>query len=297
VRPIAPIAPYTTVLSMLNGMGGQHPETAMDRHRAIGLRLLDLKDSWFGKPVERWTTAEAERVATAAAARRLRIATLSTTVGGGAVERGEAAYRAELDHLANVVELARILEPTRIRLVAPSLAERGGVPDAVESARRHHPWLFPLLREAVDRLEGTGAAVVFENESIGSLFGHPEEVLGFFRELGRPRARMIWDVGNWWHFGCSRFPTIADARALLPVIGMLHLKGGQADAPGGPLRWAGQLDGSTWDVVGIVGTVIAAGAAPVICINPPHGATRPGTHYDCRADLEFLRGNFPEIEP
>jgi sugar phosphate isomerase/epimerase len=268
----------------------------MDRHRALGLRLLDLKDGWFGKQVEHWTTSETERVAAAASARRLRVATISTSIGGGALERGEAAYRADLDRVGHVVELARILEPTRIRLVAPSLAERS-VADAVEIARQRHPWIFPLLREAVDRLEATGAEVVFENESPGTVFGRPDEVLGFFRELARPRARMIWDVGNWWHFGCSRIPSLADALALMPVIGMLHLKGGRAETPGGPLRWQAQLAGTSWDVEGVVGAVIAAGVAPLICLNPPHGAVRAGAPYDCRADLEFLRATFPEIEP
>jgi sugar phosphate isomerase/epimerase len=297
VLPIAPAPSYTVILTMLNGMAGNHPEAAMDRHRALGLRLLDLKDAWFGKRVEQWTTEEADRVAAAAATRRLRVATVSTSIGGGTLERGEAVYRAELEGVGHVAALAAILGPTRIRLVAPSLAARGETADAVDTLRHRHPWIFPALREAVDRLQATGADVVFENESVGSVFGHPDEVLGFFRELDRPRTRMIWDVGNWWHFGCRRFPTVEDARALLPAIGMLHLKGGMPDAPQGELRWQAQLSATPWDVTGIVGCVLAAGASPIVCLNPPHGAARPGVVYDYRADLEYLRAAFPEIEP
>lgn len=288
---------YPIILTMLNGMAGREPEAALDRHRAWALSSLDLKDAWFGTGVEHWTTEQAHRVAAGALARRLSVGTLSSCLGRGEVERGEAAYRADLQALDNLIANARILQPARIRLVAPSLARRREVADAAAELTEHHRWLFPLLREAVDRLTATGATVVFENESPGTIFGHPDEVLGFFQALQRPQTRMIWDVGNWWHFGCARFPTVADAAALRPVVGVLHLKGGIAEQPGGPLRWAGQLAETTWDVVGIVRTIIAGGICPVICLNPPHGAARPGIAHDYRADLDHLRITFPEISP
>jgi hypothetical protein len=285
------------LLTMLNGMAGKDPEAAMDRHRAWVLPTLDLKDAWFGTGVEHWTTEQVIRVAAGAQARRLTVGTLSSCLGKGDVERGETAYRSELQALDNLIANARILKPSRIRLVAPSLARRREVADAAMELSTHHPWLFPLLREAVDRLAETGAAVVFENESPNTVFGNPDEVLGFFHTLQRPQARMIWDVGNWWHFGCARFPTVADAAALRPVVDVLHLKGGIAEQPGGALRWAAQLAETSWDVVGIVRAILAGGGCSVICLNPPHGAARPGVTHDYRADLDFLRINFPEISP
>lgn len=282
---------------MLNGMAGKDPDAAMDRHRAWVLPTLDLKDAWFGTGVEYWTTAQADQIAAGAQARRLTVGTLSSCLGRGDVECGEASYRTELHALGNLIANARILKPGRIRLVAPSLARRHEVADAAVELTTHHSWLFPLLRETVDRLSETGATVVFENESPNTVFGQPDEVLGFFRALQRPQARMIWDVGNWWHFGCARFPTVADAVALRPVVGVLHLKGGIAELPGGALRWAGQLAETSWDVPGIVRTILAGGGCPVVCLNPPHGAARPGVTHDYRADLDFLRITFPEISP
>ncbi len=258
---------------------------------------MDLKDRWFGKNVEYWTTADATQVASAAARLRLRIAIVSSSLGKGDVACGEAAYRADLERLPDLIAVARILGPTRIRLVAPSLTGRSVVTDAARELRQHHSWLFPLLRETVDRLAETGATVVFENESPDTVFGHPDEVLAFFHALDRPAARMIWDVGNWWHFGCSRFPTVADARALLPVVDVLHLKGGRSVQPGGPLQWAAQLAETSWDVTGVVRIILDGKRCPIICLNPPHGAWRPGFTPDYRADLEFLRKTFPEIEP
>jgi hypothetical protein len=118
---------------------------------------------------------------------------------------------------------------------------------------------------------------------------------------------MIWDVGNWWHFGNARFPTVADAIALLPVIGVLHLKGGIADPVSGALRWAAHLHETTWDVRGIVATVLAGGRCRVLCLNPPHGAWPSGFAHDCPTDLAFLRATVlrttvlratcPELQP
>lgn len=289
--------PFTTIATILNVMTRLEMEPAMDRHRAWGQRFLDLKGGWFGAGVEDWTTEQVAEVAAAASRRRLRVLSLSSCLGKNEVEHGEAAFRAAMAPLANLLATARTLTPAYVRLVAPSLAGRAQVADAAAELGERHPWYFPLIREAVDRIEETGATVVFENESPGTAFGHPAEVLGFFRALDRPRTRMIWDVGNWWHFGCARFPTVADARALLPVIGVLHLKGGEAESPGGPLRWAAQLATTTWDVVGIVRTVLDHSRCPVVCVNPPHGAQRPGVTIDYRADLDFLRATFPEIEP
>lgn len=282
------------ILTVLNGMAGSDPAAAMDRLQAWGIDWLDLKDAWFGKRVEHWTTDESAQVGALAAARGLAVLSLSSSLGKDAIEGGEAAWRASLAPLAGLVANARILRPRCIRLVAPSLARRAEEPEALAAIDRQS-WLMPALREAVDALAATGATVVFENESPGTVFGTPDEVLGFFARLDRPAARMIWDVGNWWHFGCSRLPTVADALALRHLVGVLHLKGGRSERPDGPLRWAAPLSRTSWDVAGVVRTVLAGGACGVICLNPPHGERSPDLPCDYGDDLRYIRTTFPEI--
>lgn len=284
-------------LTVLNGMAGREPALAMDAHLAWGLRDLDLKDTWFGRPVEQWNEAEAALVADEARRRGLRVASLSSGLGRHGLEQGEAAYRAALRPLAGLLRISAILRPARIRLVAPSLAARSGTPDAMEAVRRDHPWLLPCLREAVDAITATGAVPVFENESGGSILGQPRETLAFLAELQRPAARLVWDVGNWWHFACTRFPTAEDARLLSPAIGVLHLKGGLAEAPGGPLRFAAQLADTSWDVRGVVRAVLDGGPCDLVCLNPPHGIWRPDPPHSYADDLAFLRTSFPELNP
>lgn len=284
----------TIILTMLNGMAGNDPVTAMDRLQAWGIAWLDLKDAWFGKRVEFWTTEEAAQIAALAAARDLGVLSLSSSLGKDSIDGGETAWRASLAPLAGLVANARLLRPRCIRLVAPSLARRAEEPDALAAIDRQ-PWLMPALREAVDALAATGATVVFENESPGTVFGTPDEVRGFFQRLDRPAARMIWDVGNWWHFGCSRLPTVADAIALRDLVGVLHLKGGRSERPGGPLRWAAPLARTSWDVAGVVRAVLAGGACGVICLNPPHGERSPDLPCDYGEDLTYIRSTFPEI--
>lgn len=284
-------------LTVLNGMAGAEPGPAMDVHLAWGLRHLDLKDRWFGKPVELWSAAEAGLVAAEAARRGLRVATLASGLGGHELEPGEARYRAALAPLAGLLQVARILRPARIRLVAPSLAARAAVPDAMAAIRRDHLWLMPCLREAVDAIAAAGATAVIENESAGSVLGQPDETLAFFAALRRPAARMIWDVGNWWHFACARFPGVDDALRLRPVVGVLHLKGGRAETAGGPLRHAAQLAGTSWDVRGVVRAILDGGGCDQVCLNPPHGAWRPDPPHSYAADLDHLRATFPELRP
>lgn len=284
-------------ITVLNGMAGREPAPAMDVHLTWGLRDLDLKDTWFGRPVELWSEAEAMVVADEAGRRGLRVASLSSGLGRPDLGQGEAAYRAALQPLAGLLRTSVILRPARIRLVAPSLAMRSGTPDAMEAVRRDHPWLLPCLREAVDAIAATGALPVFENESAGSILGQPGETLAFLAELQRPVVRLVWDVGNWWHFACARFPTTEDARLLAPAIGVLHLKGGQAEKPGDPLRFAAQLADTSWDVRGVVRAVLDNGPCDLVCLNPPHGVWRPGPPHSYADDLTFLRTCFPELSP
>ena len=118
-------------------------------------------------------------------------------------------------------------------------------------------------------------------------------MLDFFAALARPQTRLIYDVVNLWQMGS--FPRVAGYRRLAPVIGMLHLKGGRSDRPGGALRWRSHLDDASWPLRPILSACIAERRSPVICLNPPHGADHPDYHWDHQRDLRFLRTNFPEI--
>ena len=120
--------------------------------------------------------------------------------------------------------------------------------------------------------------------------------MSFFAALNRPAARLIWDVQNLWQMGT--YPSLDVYNALRPLIGMVHLKGGQSEYANGPLKWRTALADASWPVAGIVREVIRDGASPVICLNPSHGGTKPGYDYHdvTGRDVTFLRATFSEIE-
>ena len=100
------------------------------------------------------------------------------------------------------------------------------------------------------------------------------------------------------------FPTLEVYRRLRPLIAMVHVKGGAAEAPAapgqpdGPLKWRTALADASWPVLDILRAVVADGVSPVICLNPSHGERKTGYDYTdvVGRDIEFLRRNIPEIE-
>ena len=151
-------------LTMLNGMAGRDIISAMDRHAALGLKWLDLKDGIFGKGVADLSDDEAAEVRRLADARGLGIWCLSTGLFFGEVESGRDAFlKAHLDPVGRVVAIARILRPRLVRLLAARTRRRDEVPDATSHLLAEHPWIFDGYREWIDSQTSAGFAVAVEN--------------------------------------------------------------------------------------------------------------------------------------
>jgi sugar phosphate isomerase/epimerase len=282
-------------LTVLNSMAGGQVEACLDQHVAWGLRVLDLKDRLFGKSVALLNQDEAEQIARLAAARDLSIHTLSTGLFHSDIEAGEAAFRHEwMSVLKDAIQVANILHPQQIRLLMGMTSNRSHILDASAYLRGRHPWVFDVYREAIDRIVEAGYDVVIENEVRDCLFSRPQEILSFFEGLDRRDAvSLIWDVQNLWQMGT--FPSKEVYQTLRPVIGMIHVKGGRSDVPGGPLVWKARLEDASWPVVPLLKAAIADGVSPVICLNGSHGKTPDGYVEDTAENLQFLRDSIKEI--
>lgn len=278
-------------IAMLNSMAGRDFESALDRHVAWGLEWLDLKDFIFGKPIADLTDDELNVAAQMIKARGLSVYCLSTSLFADNVEIGEDNFRANhLSKVSRVLEIAQVLSPTFIRLVAASTSERQNVPDAVAHIRTHAPWLFALYDEAISQIHEAGFTAVIENETQGCIVSRPQEALDFFEALtNREAAKFTWDVVNMWQAGT--FPSLGAYEALRPILGYIHYKGGQAERANGPLKWRSSLEEASWPVAEITAAVLRDKECNAICLNPPHGAPRPSESHTnwTQDDLEYLR--------
>ena len=293
----AAAASGTVSLTLLNGMAGFEFERALDQHLAWGIRLLDLKDCIFGKSIQDLTDEEVVLAHTMVSERRLQVATLSTTLFHPDVERGEAFFaETQLAHVARVVDLARVLRPRCIRLLAAQTQRRKELTGSTEYLQAQHPWLIPMYGAAVDRIHAAGFLTVIENEVDRCIWSRPPEIVGFFEALGRAKkVGFMWDIQNLWEMGT--FPSLPLYQALRPLIAQIHVKGGMAEFPGGRLKWRSTLADASWPVLDILRAVVRDGVSPVICLNPSHGAPQPGYDYanEVQRDIEFMRGSIPEI--
>lgn len=282
-------------LTVLNSMAGADIEACMDQHVAWGLQVLDLKDRLFGKTVVQLEDAEASKIATMAMDRALSIHTLSTGLFHSDIEVGERAFREKWTPIVeDAIRVAKILNPHQIRLLMAMTSLRVQVLDSSAYLATQHPWVFDVYQEAIDRIVSAGFAVVIENEVRDCLFSHPQEVLAFFDVLDRSDVvSLIWDVQNFWQMGT--FPTLTVYEMLQPVIGMIHVKGGLAEIPGGPLVWKANLKEASWPVVPILKLAIKDQVSSVICLNPSHGQKPDGYVEDTEGNLQFLRDAIEEI--
>lgn len=286
-----------TKLTILNSMAGQDFEQALENHQAWGLRVLDLKDSIFGKMLIDLTDEEAGRAAEMIKARDLETYCFSSVLFHPAVEQGESSFREnELGKVGRLIEIARILKPKVIRLLAPQTKKRAEITDGIEYLKQEHPWLIPMFQEAVDRIHAAGFHVTIENE-VNCILSKPGEVLDFFAELNRPgKVNFTWDVQNFWQSGT--FPTVEVYKQLKPLIDYYHVKGGQHDDTSLDLCWRTALEDASWPVLEITRRVIADGISPVICLNPSHGKEKP--EYDqtnlTKRNIDFLRREIAGIE-
>ena len=223
---------------------------------------------------------------------------LSTTLFFDLIEKGRSFFETNyLGRVNRAIKVAQALRPRFIRLLAARTDARGELDDSTPYILREHPWLIPMYREAIDRIHEAGFAPTIENEIYGCIWSHPHEIVSFFEQLDRSKkASLTWDVQNLWEAGT--FPTLEVYETLKPLIGYLHVKGGQSEEDRGKLKWATPLEDASWDVLGITSRAIADGVTEVICLNPPHGEVKEEYEHEdlAKLDLDFLRRRIREIE-
>ncbi len=283
-------------LTMLNSMGGDLPRS-LDRHVELGFSLCDLKDRLFGKALEDLDDRELDELGQLLRARNLKVHCLSTSLGHVDLALGKAAWVSANDGILDrVLAAASLLDPTVIRVIAATdTTRRQGGSGNVRQEFERHPWLPAAYDAIISRINLAGFSAVVENEARDCIVTSPADVLDFFTALSPGlRVRYTWDVQNMWEMGTA--PSLEVLRALLPRLGMLHLKGGRA-GPEGKLRTASSLAAATWPVMDIVRAAIEESDIEVICLNPSHGERASGydTFAVAREDAHFLRINDPRI--
>jgi sugar phosphate isomerase/epimerase len=286
-------------LTILNSMAGENFESALDAHVAMGLRDLDLKDCIFGKAVVDLSTEEAAAARAMIDARDLSVYCMSTSLFRHHLEDGPYLFARDAELLSRVVELAAILRPTLIRLLAPRLRRRTAVEDAVNYIRRDARWAFDTYHRAIARIAEAGYCATIENECHGCVLASPGEVLDFFSAIGRGDAVFTWDVQNMWQMGV--FPDLAVYEQLKPILGYLHVKGGRHDGGGTrTLRWQSSLEDASWPVREIVQQVVDDRRVTVVALNPPHGDAPDGASFNllelAGRDLRFLRHEIRDFD-
>lgn len=279
-----------TKLTMLNAMAGKQFPEALDRFAAWGLEVVDLKDHIFDKSIVELTESEADAAAEELRKRDLGVYCFSTGLFHDEIEKGEAYFREHhLARVAGIVKCAERLRPTMIRLLAARYTPEGDA-DSIHTIRRKAPWLIPLYREAIDIIHDAGFQATIENECHNCIFAEPSEIIAFFDKLDRPgKVHFTYDVQNLWQMGT--YPSMRVYEALRPLIGYLHLKGGQHGEGGTALEWKSALEDASWPVADIVAQAVRDGVSPVICLNPSHGKIKDGYHYDhmTQRDLDFAK--------
>lgn len=269
----------------------------LERQKALKLQFLDLKDGLFGKTVEQLDENEAQRAAALIEEFGLQIHCFSTSIGHSKLENSttETDFRTQHESaLQNAICAAKIMRPRVIRLLVPRFPANRNGEIAVARLMREFPWLLGVYRDWIDQIAAAGFGILIENEARGCLLGSVADIKTFFEALNRPAARFTYDVQNLWQSGV--FPSLEVYRALKPLIGALHLKGGRGDE-NGELKWAAPLDEASWPVLPIVRAIVADGVAPFICLNPSHGQKPEGwdNWQIAQREIAFLRREFKEI--
>ena len=296
-----------TEITILNSMAGNVFEVALDQHVSWDIKCLDLKDNIFGKSIVELTEEEARHAAELIHKRSLSVYCFSTVLFGSDIELGEEHFRKnyllKIDH---VIQIANILQPQTIRLLASATSKRGEIANSIEYLHTNHPWLIPLYVEVIDYLHetycpefknGQDFKVTIENEVGNCIFSTTEEIIDFFEVLDRrKRVSLTWDVQNLWQMGT--YPTIDVYDKLKDLIGYYHLKGGQKGDGGIELRWRSSLEDASWPVVEITRQIVKDNVSQVICLNPSHGKAKTGYDYNNmpKRDLDFIRKTIQEID-
>src|SRR5260370_18077558 len=96
---------------------------------------------------------------------------------------GQDQFRATLlQGMENLLETARIVRPTMIRLLACCLAPRRDGGNHHLRLEREVPWVYEVYREVIDLAAGAGMSVTIENKP-DSLFSSPTKTLSSLDSL------------------------------------------------------------------------------------------------------------------
>ncbi|WP_394216448.1 sugar phosphate isomerase/epimerase family protein [Brachybacterium vulturis] len=287
----------TAELTMLNSMADADLEVALAKHKEWGIRHLDIRDGIAGKWVKDITVGEAREAKRAIDDAGMDVFCLSTSIFYGDVTDGEASFHEnQVGALDHILEIAEVLQPKLVRIIAAQLPGRAPDESAVEILQRDYPWLIDQYREVVDKIAAAGFTATIENEANKSFLSRTQDFVDFHEWLDRPEVSLTWDINNQWATGV--FPTQEDYEQLKPLIRYYHLKGGQHADADKNLKWNSSLEDSTYDVVGITTRVVQDGVSPIICLNPSqHGENKPGYDYTnlVKRDIDFLRANVEGI--
>jgi hypothetical protein len=286
-----------TEITLLNSMAGVNFIESLDQQLKWGIKILDLKDSIYGKSLIDLSDEEAMEAAQSIKSRDMAVYCLSTTLFFEDIELGEEVFRKNhLDKIDRILELGRILKPQVIRLLAAKTSRRQELIDILPYINIHHKWLIPIYIEAIDKINQAGFKATIENEANGCILSKPEEILGFFKALSdKVKVFFTFDIQNLWQMGT--YPSMEVYEMLSDITGYFHLKGSQSLVTGGNTYYGTSLEDASWPVVEITKKVIKQGNGVVICLNPVKGEKKDGYDYEgiTKRDLDYLRNEIKEI--
>ncbi|WP_162940054.1 sugar phosphate isomerase/epimerase family protein [Gryllotalpicola protaetiae] len=260
-------------ISITNSVFGSDAIASLELQQAVGVTDLDLKDGLFGRTVVDLGPDEARRIAERSEQLGLNPYSMSTTFFDDEIAKGEQHFREQfLDRVGAAIEVASIVKPDVIRLMAAQAAGRQSGAPLIDYLDDGFDWVIPAYREAIGRFGDAGFGVVIENEVGASICSSPADVLALFDAIADAGpVSFTWDIQNMWETG--HFPSLEVFEQLRPVIGYVHVKGGAM--VDGVLHKASLRD-ADWPVLDIVRAVHVSGVSPVICVNPCHGRTPTG---------------------
>lgn len=289
---------YKSKIAMLNHMPSRDFVKSLDLQREWKIHYLDLKEHIFGKELLSLRDDEAKAVAELVSERDMEVYCFSTTLFFEEIEKGEGVFQKEhLEKLDRIIELARIINPKVIRIMAARTAKRSRIINTVPYISESFPWLIPMYRRAVERINAGGYTATIENDANGCIWSRPEEITGFFNALDcAGRVFLTFDIQNLWQMGT--YPTMEVFDILEDITGYFHLKGSLPEISGGDTVYACSLEDCRWDVIGITRKALLGKSKSYICLNPVKGKRLEGLCYEdiARADLDYLRNQIKELE-
>lgn len=284
-------------ITMLNFMAGLDFIESLDQQLKWGIKILDLRDNIYGKSLIDLSDDEAMEAAQNIKSRNMTVYCFSTTLFSEDIELGEEVFKKNhIEKIDRILELARILKPKVIRLLAARSSKRGEFTNILPYIKTHKTWLIPMYRKAINKIDRAGFTATIENEANACILSKPEEILGFFKELNcGGRVFFTYDVQNLWLMGT--YPSVEVYGMLSDITGYFHLNGSQSLVDGGYTRYCTSLEDASWPVIEITKKAITEGNGVVICLNPLKGEKKNEYDYAdiTKRDLDYLRNKIQNV--